>query len=146
MNSYGNRHPLVLLNISDQISRQLPSKGEFSHLKIHKSVEGILLGTLSGSTVTIQDCFEIVQLDFNFITKRIEEFKQVFPSFEWFFIFCMDFNNNGMLGWDGIPLEILLPQRFLKNMSKSFNSLVYRVCFYFLIPTIQRIVQLCMNI
>ncbi|UZJ55425.1 hypothetical protein CBS101457_004745 [Exobasidium rhododendri] len=74
-------HPLPILTISEHLTRTAIQSGS-SEVK----VQGALLGTQSGREIEIQNTFEIPlkggSVDHEFLKARQEQFKQVFPTFE----------------------------------------------------------------
>jgi COP9 signalosome complex subunit 6 len=77
-------HPLVLLNISDQFTRQLAATG------VRNRTYGILVGSIKERSIHIQNSFEAPseplegcdQLDLNFIQTRLGMVLQIFPTYE----------------------------------------------------------------
>ena len=114
-------HPLVLLNISDQFTRQLADSG------VRKRNYGVLVGSIKDRSVHIQNSFEAPyetregfdHLDVEFIQSRLAMVLQIFPNFEF-------------LGWystgavEGSDMEM---QKTLINFSEqilylNFNTTI----------------------
>lgn len=107
-----NLHPLVLMNISDQLTRTAVQ----TNLQ-NPRVVGVLVGTVEGRNVQIQNSFEVpytkdeegFKLDNDFITRRLGLISQIFPNFEF-------------LGWYStgkLSQEDLLVQRSLETFSEN---------------------------
>lgn len=77
-------HPLVLINLSDHYTRIKANSTAGTHVR----VMGCLLGSQSGRTVDISNSFEMrfdaegLNLDQAFLTKKQEQYKQVFPKLD----------------------------------------------------------------
>ncbi|CAG9325950.1 unnamed protein product [Blepharisma stoltei] len=77
-------HPLVLMNISDHFTRAFANKGS------PQRVIGILVGTVSGRNIQIQNSFEALwtsagentKLDTEFIEKKLSMLLEIFPNYE----------------------------------------------------------------
>lgn len=77
-------HPLVLMNISDQYTRQL------AETAVKSQVFGILVGSIKDRNIHIQNSFEAphtlqdnqILLDLDFIQRRLAMILEIFPQFE----------------------------------------------------------------
>ncbi|GAA5870823.1 hypothetical protein JCM16303_001596 [Sporobolomyces ruberrimus] len=119
-------HPLPLLNISDHYTRQSLNTGN-SNIR----VVGGLLGTQQGRSIDIVNSFELalveptssssssspdLQLDHAYFTTRRDQFRQVFPTF--------DFLGWYTVGESPTPSETLLHKQFFPyNESPLFLQL-----------------------
>lgn len=81
-------HPMVIMNVSEHFTRHRAQSQPGAPIRVF----GVLLGTLSGRNVDIANSFELKvasgeegrahTIDLDFLRRRLEEYKKVFPAFD----------------------------------------------------------------
>lgn len=106
-------HPLVIINISDHYTRNKVSNPKVTNPRII----GTLFGSQKGRDVEIFNSFELtfnevegkIVIDTEYLTKKQEQFKQVFPTYD-------------LLGWYSTGSRVQTSDIHIHNQIMEFNE------------------------
>ncbi|KAK4052114.1 hypothetical protein OIV83_002408 [Microbotryomycetes sp. JL201] len=130
-------HPLPVLNISEHLTRV-----SLQHRDPNVKIVGALLGTQAGRAIEIMNTFELVietaqdgrlNLDHAYFVTRADQFKQVFPSFDflgWYTIgdepSSQDIElHKQFFGYNETPLLLQLSKTRTSDDNKTVPVTVY---------------------